>query len=111
MGPEASEVVSGHAEIECPFCGKVGVRAFHKPSHLEGKRTHISAGTKTRHYRVPESYDVLSGCPHCGKAREQIERAFETGLTRDVTHEERLRRLRAAGLPTTVQRFSRSAGG
>jgi endogenous inhibitor of DNA gyrase (YacG/DUF329 family) len=95
-------LVSGRAEIECPFCGKLGVRAFHKPSHLEPKVTHISAGTRTTYYRVPESYDVLSGCPSCGKSKEEIERAFETGITRQVTHGERLQRLKDSGLPTRI---------
>ena len=40
-------MVSGHAEIRCPFCGKAGVKAFHKPSYLEHKTSSISAGRKT----------------------------------------------------------------
>jgi len=95
-------MVSGQAEVECPFCRKMGVKAFHKPGHLEPKTTHISAGTKTTYYRVPESYEILSGCPHCRKTLKEVKRAFTTGMTRDVTHEERLCRLRAAGLPTKV---------
>jgi len=95
-------VVTGHAEIECPFCGKVGVKAFHKPSHLEPKTTHISAGTKTTYYRAPESYDILSGCPACGKSKEEIQKAFDTGVLRELSHEERLKRLRKAGLPTKI---------
>jgi predicted RNA-binding Zn-ribbon protein involved in translation (DUF1610 family) len=96
-------VVSGQSVVECPFCGKLGVKAFHKPSHLEPKATHISAGSGTTYHRVPESYDIVGGCPNCGKTREQIERAFDTGMTREVPHEQRLRRLREAGLPTRTK--------
>jgi len=55
----------------------MGVKAFHKPTHLEPKTTHISAGSRTTYYRVPESYDILSGCPDCGESQRQIERAFQ----------------------------------
>ena len=89
--------------IECPFCGKIGVKAYHKPSHLEPKVSHISAGSRTTYHRVPESYDVMSGCPHCGKSEADVKRAFETGMTREVTHQERLGRLRKAGLPTKIE--------
>ena len=95
-------MVTGHAVIECPFCKKLGVKAFHKPSYLEHKTSRISAGAKTKYYRVPETYIIMSGCPHCGKSEKEIKRAFETGMTREVTHEERLRRLREAGLPTRI---------
>jgi hypothetical protein len=96
-------MVSGQAEIECPFCGRMGVRAFHKPSHLEPKVSHISAGSKTTYYRVPESYDIVSGCPACGKSRGEIEKVFETGVIRELSHEERLKRLRESGLPTVIR--------
>jgi hypothetical protein len=85
----------------------MGVKAFHKPSHLEPKVSHISAGSKTTCYRVPESYDVVSGCPACGKSKEEIERVFETGVIRELSHEERLKRLRDAGLPTVVRTETR----
>jgi predicted RNA-binding Zn-ribbon protein involved in translation (DUF1610 family) len=104
------QMVSGQAEIECPFCGKMGVKAFHKPSHLEPKVSHISAGSKTKYYRVPESYDVLSGCPNCGKPKQEIERVFKTGVIRQLSHEERLKRLRDAGLPTLIKHDSRHEG-
>jgi len=100
-------MVSGHAEIQCPFCGKIGVKAFHKPSHLEPKVSHISAGKKTTYYRVPESYDIMSGCPHCGKSSAAIQKVFDTGILKELSHEERLRRLQNAGLPTTVKAENR----
>ena len=60
----------GYTEVKCPICGKRGVKAFYKPSYLEHSTSRISAGSKTKYYRVPESYEVLSGCPHCGKSTE-----------------------------------------
>lgn len=95
-------VVVSRVEIECPFCGKTGVKALFKPSYLEHKTSRISEGAKTQYYRVPDSYEVMGGCPHCGKSEEDVKRAFETGMTREVTHQERLERLRKAGLPTRI---------
>lgn len=88
--------------IECPFCKKLGVKAYRKPSCLEDKTSRISAGAKTKYYRVPETYMVMSGCPHCGKSQKEMRRARETGMTREVTHEERLRRPKEGGLPTRI---------
>ena len=86
-----------------------GVKAVHKPCHLETKRMHISAGSKTVYYRVPESYDTVSGCPACGKTVKEIGRTLETGMTREVAYEEQLRRRRKGGLPTKVWSAARSA--
>lgn len=97
-------MVSGHAQVQCPFCKKVGVRAFHKPSYLEHRTSRISAGSKTKYYRVPESYEIMSGCPRCGKSLRDIQRAFDSSMTRNVTHEEGLKRFRDCGLPTRIMR-------
>jgi len=99
---------SGDRTIECPFCGKTTVKAFRRPSRLEHKVTHISAGSKTVYYRVPESYDILSSCSACGKSKKEIERAFKTGITKEISHEERLKRLRESGLPTKITSSGRN---
>jgi len=72
--------------IDCLFCNKLGVKPYHKPSYLEHKTSRISAGAKTKYYRVPKTYIMKSGCPHYGKLEEEIKRAFETAMTREVTH-------------------------
>lgn len=95
-------VTSSHGVIRCSFCNKMTIKAFHKPSHLEPKTTHISAGSKTTYHRVLESYDVLSGCSACGKSRKEVQKAFDTGVIRELSHEERLKMLRKAGLPTRI---------
>lgn len=95
-------MVSGRAVIKCPFCKKMRIKVFHEPSHLEPKVTRISAGSKTTYHRMPESYDVLRGCSACGKSRKEVQKAFDTGVTKELSHEERLKRLRGAGLPTKI---------
>lgn len=93
---------SGDRTIKCPFCGKLTIKVFRRPSRLEHKATHISAGSKTIYYRVPESYEILSGCSACSKSRKEVQKAFDTGVTTELSHEERLKRLREAGLALRI---------
>jgi hypothetical protein len=90
-------MASGRAEVACPFCKKVGVKAFHKPSYLEQRTSHISAGRKTQYCRVPESYDVVSACLHCGKSRKDIEQVFGTGVVKERAKKMLIERLDSDG--------------
>jgi hypothetical protein len=94
-------MISKQATIECPFCKQVGVKAYHIPSFLQATTSRISAGARTKYHRVPEHYEVLSGCPSCGKSKKEIDDYFEG--RREVPLEERLRRLRESGLPTRIE--------
>lgn len=58
--------------IPCPNCGKDGVKALKYPAHLQGNTSRISAGAKTTYHRVEESYEINSGCEHCGKTAEEL---------------------------------------
>lgn len=89
-------------EIECPFCKKSVVRILKSESFMQAQRTHISAGTKYIYHRVPEKYKVLESCPNCGKSKKEIQKALDTGITKELSHAERLKRLRGAGLPTKI---------
>jgi hypothetical protein len=56
-----------------------------------------------KYYRVPESYTVAGDCPNCGAKEKNIRKAIDGEPTRKLTHEERLRRLKEAGLGTTIE--------
>jgi predicted RNA-binding Zn-ribbon protein involved in translation (DUF1610 family) len=90
-------------EIECPFCGKGKIRMYHKEGYIQSTASSISSGKKFTSHKVDDSYIVQNNCPECGKTKEEIQRAFETGETKQATHEERLKRLREAGLPERVE--------
>lgn len=94
---------TGKATVECPFCGKMGVSAFVKPSYLQGKTSRISGGSKTTYHRVPPSTEYQGSCPHCGKSAKEMQKAHETGITKRMSHEERLKRIKEAGLPTVIE--------
>lgn len=93
----------GEAEIECPFCHKGKIRMFHKEGYLQGRTSRISAGAKTKVYKIPDTYEVLTDCPNCGKSKKEIQKALDTGITKELSHKERLERLQRAGIPTRVE--------
>jgi len=90
-------------EIECPFCHKGKVMMHHTEGCLQGRKSSIAAGSKITYHMRPDKYKVQSKCPNCGKTAKEIEKALETGITKELTHEERLKRLKEAGLPTKIE--------
>jgi len=93
----------GEVTLECPFCKEGEVRVFHKEGYLQGRTSRISTGAKTKFYKIPDNYEVLGDCPNCGKYKKEIKKALDTGITKELTHEEWLERLRKAGTTTRVE--------
>jgi len=90
-------------EIECPFCNKGKIKVFRKESFARPRFSRISGGKKaTRYERVPTKYIVTEGCLFCGKTKKEIEKAFDTGKTKEMTHEERIERFKKRGLPLVI---------
>ena len=89
--------------IKCPFCniGDVDIQITSEymsvhGSHAAGRRSIIP------NYH-PEKIDVHNNCPSCGKSKQDIKQALETGSTKQLSHEDRLKRLRESGLPTRIE--------
>lgn len=94
----------GEMELECPFCHKGKVKTFHKEGYLQAKTSRISAGAKTKYYKAPDIYEVLEDCPNCGRKKKEIQKAFDGEIsTKQMSHEERIRKMKAAGLPTSFE--------
>ena len=96
-------MVSGRAFIKCPFCGKISVPVFYKPSYLQAKVSRISAGSKVTYYRVPESYEIQGGCTNCGKSKKEIQDYYDGKPLKKESHEEKIKRLKKAGLPLVIE--------
>lgn len=95
---------SGKATVECPFCHKMGVAAFHKPSFAQGKVSRISAGAKTTFTRVDEKYFVQGDCPNCGAKNKDIQAWYDGQYEgKKLSHEERIKRMKESGMPTRVE--------
>lgn len=87
--------------IECPFCQKLTIKAIHKPSFLQPKTTRISAGAKTKYFRVPETYEIQSGCSNCGRSLKEVKEAYEG--KKKLSHEERIKMWKKRGLPLVLE--------
>ena len=93
----------GEVELECPFCGKAKIKTYHKEGYIQAKTSRISSGGKQTFHRVDDKYIVAADCPNCGKNAKEIESAFNRGVTREIPHEERVERMRKAGVPTAFE--------
>jgi len=89
--------------IKCPFCniGEIDVQITSEymsvhGSHAAGRRSQIP------NYH-PEKIDVFSKCPKCGKSKKEIKETLERGSTKMVSHQDRLNRMKEAGLPTRIE--------
>ena len=87
--------------IECPFCMR-SVAALKYESYLQTQRTRIFAGTKYIYQKKPKKVEILEPCSNCGKSIKEIQKAYNTGITKNLSHTQRLKRLKKAGLPTKI---------
>ena len=88
--------------IECPFCKQEAVKVLHIEESFSTKRTRIRAGRNTRYIKNPEKNEIISGCSNCGKTKEEIEKYFK-GENKPLSKEERIKRLKEAGLPLKIK--------
>jgi endogenous inhibitor of DNA gyrase (YacG/DUF329 family) len=102
FGNRSSEKYSEQIEdVDCPFCGKAKVRVTFIPGYMSWSVSRIAAGAKRTRYFHDPRIKVHGKCPNCGKSNEEIKEALESG-GKLISHEERLKRLREAGLPTQI---------
>jgi len=85
----AGWVPIAEVELECPFCGKMGVTAKYFPPSIQAKSSRSAAGYKTQIHRVPERYEGISGCKFCGKSDKEVEKALKEGKE-DTEKEKRI---------------------
>jgi len=94
---------AGSSEIECPFCYKLGVKAIHRSGYMGHVTSRNSTGSKVTYHRVPESYDIQSGCPSCGKTKKEIQEAVDGKAGRHMDPQKAIERLKQSGLPTRFE--------
>jgi len=92
-------MITGKAEVKCPFCNKNGIIAFYKPPHKEPSSSRISGKSVTKQIMKGESYHIQSDCPNCGKSQKDIQAWYDGKYEEPRTHEEKLERFKKRGLP------------
>jgi len=93
----------GEMELECPFCYKGKVKTFHKEGYLQARTSRISAGAKTKHYKAPDTCEVLEDCSHCGAKKKNIQASFDGRYRRKITHKERKELFKKRGLSLVLE--------
>jgi len=89
-------------ELECPFCGKMGVTAKYFPPSLGSKKSRSAAGSKTQIFRVKERYEAISGCKFCGKTDKEVEKALKEGKPDTDKEKKILERLKEQGFSSEI---------
>ena len=85
---------------DCPFCGSHTIKILHIPFVANTFASKCRAGG--RNTVIQKSDDkVLSGCENCGKSQKEVEKALNEG--KEISHEERIKRMKESGLPTQLE--------
>lgn len=101
MGGNRPEVTD--EEINCPFCKKGKIRVTKTSEYYSHHTTHAAGRSKILPTYHPEKIKPHSNCSICKATKSDIKEALETGVTKKLSHKERLKRLREAGLPTIIK--------
>jgi rubredoxin len=89
-------------DVGCPICKKAKIRVAFVSGWMEWKVSRIAAGAKRTPFFHDPKIKVHSKCPECKASREEIKEALERG-GKKMSHEERLKRIKEAGLPTVIE--------
>jgi len=93
-------MIKQRISLKCPFCNKGEIEADYIPPSVRFKKG-TWGGSKPGVIRSEETLFLrIDKCPSCGKSDKEILKARERG--KQVSHEERLKRLQASGLPTKI---------
>jgi len=95
-------MITGKAEVRCPFCEKNAVIAFYKPPHREPSSSRISGKSVTKQIMKDESYHIQSDCPYCGAKKKDIQDYYDGKYKKKITHDERIAMLKKRGLPLVL---------
>jgi predicted RNA-binding Zn-ribbon protein involved in translation (DUF1610 family) len=96
------KMVKENLQMKCPFCGKGDIEVLFVPSSVRFKKGPYG-GSRGGAIRSQEATLVQTDCPTCGKTKQEIEKALRDGVTKEVSKEERLKRLMDSGLPTRIE--------
>ncbi|MBI4181344.1 MAG: hypothetical protein HY520_00040 [Candidatus Aenigmarchaeota archaeon] len=104
VGDRSSERYTEKIEdILCPMCGKGMVRVRFIPGYRSWNVSRIAAGAKRTPYYHEPKIRVEQACSACTATKAEIKEAVERGKQQSISHEEKVRRIQEAGLPTTLE--------
>ena len=89
--------------IKCPFCKMGDIDICITSEFMSAHSSHAAGRRSKIPIYHPEKIEVFSKCPNCDKSKKEIKESIERGATKEVSHEERLKRLKDSGLPTKIE--------
>jgi hypothetical protein len=67
-----------YEELNCPFCDKGKIQAWHIPSFWQEKRSVTATfGSRRNLKRTQDIWNIKSGCNICGKSQEEVEKKLK----------------------------------
>jgi len=87
--------------MKCPFCDKGDIEVITTLDWYSEGRAHAAGKSKMIPQYHPEKKEIENNCPECRKTKKEIKEALDSSK---VSHEEIIKRLNAAGLPTKIER-------
>jgi len=89
--------------IKCPFCKKGKIDITIIPEYYSYHSARAFGKVKRIPVVHPEKIEVHSKCSVCKKSKKEIKEAIERGSIKQISHEERIKRLKKQGLPTKIE--------
>ena len=89
-------------EIDCPFCKKNKIAITTIPEHYSYHSARAFGKVKRIPVVHPERVTVHNSCKNCGKTKQEIKEGIIKG-SYGISHHDRLKRLKEAGLPTRIE--------
>lgn len=86
----------------CPFCKNATITADFFPPVVKRSKGPWGGHKPDLSWSAESLIITTPKCPSCGKSDKELAKAYAKGTTKKVSHEERLRRLKEAGLPTLI---------
>lgn len=104
MGERSSQQYSESIEdVDCPLCKRAKVRVSFVAGYMSWSISRIAAGAKRTRYFHDPRIRVLQACGACKATKAEIKEALEKGKSGQLSHEEKLKRIQEAGLPTVLE--------
>lgn len=88
-------------DIDCPLCGKTKISVTFIAGYMSWNVSRIASGAKRTPYFHDPKIKVNTPCRECKASKSEIKEALEKG--KKLSYEERLKRIKEAGLPTQLR--------
>lgn len=87
--------------LDCPFCKEHSIEILYYHKNMITKSCRGSGTTRAHTSFSKPRVVFISGCPKCGKTKEEVEKEYNNQNNKESSREDVIKRLREAGLDPT----------